>query len=177
MRFFFLLALCAVLLGGCQTGGADAAGLRLLDVETADDLMAEFDGLGARAVVVNVWATWCGPCIVEFPEFVRYDDAMEGRGVEVRFLSVDDPEIRDRVVAFLEERGWDEPAYLAQSQRVVQGLAMAGNSMWDGSIPISFILVDGKVRDGWIGATTYDLLAARVDRVLAAAPVDETAAR
>src|SRR5690606_24703478 len=113
----------------------------------------------------------------EFPELIRYDEAMEGRGVEVRFVSVDDPEIRDRVVAFLDERDWDEPAYLAQSQAVVQGLAAAGNSRWDGSIPISFVLVDGKVRDGWIGATTYDVLAARVDRVLAAAPVDETASR
>jgi thiol-disulfide isomerase/thioredoxin len=178
MRVLALLALPLVLLAGCRDGGgASTGGFRLIDVADVDRLAAGLDSTGARAVVVNVWATWCGPCIVEFPEFIRYDRTMDGEQVEVRFLSVDDPSVRPRVVQFLQERGWDEPAYLATSQDVVPGLFRGTGDFWDGSIPTSFIFVDGKVRDVWVGSTTYDLLAARVDRALAAPPADAAASR
>jgi thiol-disulfide isomerase/thioredoxin len=171
------LMLGAMLVAGCETGPAPpaAGGLRLVEVDDAEELVQALDSLTARAVVVNVWATWCGPCIVEFPEFIRYDGAMEDELVEVRFLSVDDPEVRARVVQFLQQRGWEETAYLATSQDVVEGLAFAARTMWDGSIPTTFILTDGKVRDMWVGTTTYGMLAARVDRVLGAPPADEAA--
>jgi hypothetical protein len=61
------------------------------------------------------------------------------------------------------------------NQDVVQGLAFAAHTVWDGSIPMTFILADGKVQDMWIGSTTYQLLSARVDRVLAAPPALEAA--
>jgi thiol-disulfide isomerase/thioredoxin len=173
-----VIALVAVLsLAACGPGSAPAApnAFRLIEVDDVEQLTRGLDSLDARAVVVNVWATWCGPCIVEFPEFVRYDAAMEEQGVQVRFLSVDDPSIRPRVVQFLQERGWDEPSYLAMSQDVVQGLSFAAHTIWDGSIPVTFVLVDGKVRDMWIGTTTYQLLAARVDRLLAAPPAEQAA--
>jgi thiol-disulfide isomerase/thioredoxin len=172
-----VVLVAATVLGGCRpaSGPAAAHSFRLVHVEDVQQLTDGLDSLAARAVVVNVWATWCGPCIQEFPEFIRYDGAMEDQLVEVRFLSVDDPSIRPRVVEFLRQRGWDEPSYLAMNQDVVQGLAFAAHTVWDGSIPMTFILADGKVQDMWIGSTTYQLLSARVDRVLAAPPALEAA--
>jgi thiol-disulfide isomerase/thioredoxin len=171
-------AVAAVLLGaGCGPASepASASAFRLINVSDVEELTDQLETAEARAVVVNVWATWCGPCIVEFPEFIRYDTEMEDEGVQVRFLSVDDPGIRPRVVQFLRERGWNEPSYLAMNQDVVQGLSFAAHTIWDGSIPVTFVLVDGKVRDMWVGTTTYQLLAARVDRVLAAPPAEQAA--
>jgi thiol-disulfide isomerase/thioredoxin len=173
MRLVLPITLLSVLmLSGCRAGGGTATtnSFRLIEVEDVEQLTDGLDSLTARAVVVNVWATWCGPCIAEFPEFIRYDGAMEDQLVEVRFLSVDDPSIRPRVIDFLQKRGWEEPSYLAMNQDVVQGLAFAAQTVWDGSIPMTFILVDGKVKDMWVGNTTYQLLASRVDRVLAAPP-------
>jgi thiol-disulfide isomerase/thioredoxin len=172
------VALAAVIAsGGCGRTSAPASpdAFRLLDVADVEELTTHLDSLEARAVVVNVWATWCGPCIVEFPEFMRFDTEMAEQGVEVRFLSVDDPAIRPRVVQFLRQRGWNEPSYLALSQDVVQGLSFGAHTIWDGSIPTTFVLVDGKVRDMWVGTTTYQLLAARVDRVLAPPPAEQAA--
>ncbi len=178
MRFFLPIALlAAVALAGCREGeGAGAANaFRLIEVHDVQELTDGLDSLTARAVVVNVWATWCGPCIAEFPEFIRYDGAMEDQLVEVRFLSVDDPTVRPRVIEFLRQRGWEEPSYLAMNQDVVQGLTFAAQTVWDGSIPMTFVLVGGKVQDMWIGNTTYELLASRVDRVLAAPPPAQAA--
>jgi thiol-disulfide isomerase/thioredoxin len=179
------LVLVGLLAGaGCRSdgAGADAAaeadGFQLVDVADYDALAERLDALGARAVVLNVWATWCGPCIAEFPELIRYDNAMDGEGVEVRFLSVDDPGERDRVLAFLREREWDEASYLAQTGDIVQPLSFAAGGPWDGSIPITFVLdADGIVRASWLGARPYDFVAAQVDRVLAAPPADQAAAR
>ncbi len=172
-----LLALFALAaLAGCRPSAPEGGGFHLNDVVDHDQFAASLDSTGARAVVVNVWATWCGPCVAEFPELVRYDRTMNGHGVEVRFLSVDNPDDRAQVVQFLQEHSWDEAAYLAADNSIVDALARDGGSTWDGSIPLTFIIADGKVRDGWIGAKTYDVIAGRVDRVLAdVRPSDETA--
>lgn len=163
-----MIAAVTAVAAGCRpaSGPGSPSAFRLVDVRDVEDLTGRLDSLDARVVVVNVWATWCGPCIVEFPEFMRYDEEMEGRGVQVRFLSVDDPAVRPRVVEFLRERGWSEPSYLATSQDVVQGLSFGLHTIWDGSIPTTFVLLDGKVRDMWVGTTTYEFLAMRVGSLL-----------
>src|SRR5512132_453152 len=42
---------------------------------------------GARAVVLNAWATWCAPCREEFPDLVRLERTYRDRGVRVVLLS------------------------------------------------------------------------------------------
>jgi len=45
-----------------------------------------------KIVVLNLWATWCGPCVMEFPELVRFERAYRSRGVAVIGLSMDEPQ-------------------------------------------------------------------------------------
>ncbi len=51
-----------------------------------DELQAQIDRLSGFPVVVNVWASWCGPCRVEFPDFQQVSAE---RGDEIAFLGVD----------------------------------------------------------------------------------------
>lgn len=44
----------------------------------------------APITLVNFWATWCPPCVEEFPAMIELQRQMEGKGVEVIFISVDD---------------------------------------------------------------------------------------
>ena len=53
------------------------------------DLPADFAG---RPLLVNVWASWCGPCIKEMPELDRFARAQGDGGVQVLGLALDDPQ-------------------------------------------------------------------------------------
>jgi peroxiredoxin len=71
----------------------DAVGLKAL---TAND--------SAKLRLVNIWATWCGPCQVEFPDLVAVYRMYRGRGLELATVSADPPEKSAPVLAFLKEQ-------------------------------------------------------------------------
>ena len=60
----------------------------LKDVNGASFKLADFFG---KVVVVNFWATWCGPCRREIPELVKLHKEFQSRGVEVIGLTSEDP--------------------------------------------------------------------------------------
>lgn len=57
-------------------------------VQKGDFRLADFDG---KVVVINIWASWCGPCRREIPEYERVRKSYEGRDVEFVALTTEDP--------------------------------------------------------------------------------------
>ena len=55
-------------------------------------------------LLVNVWATWCGPCVVEFPELVKMYRMYKGRDFDMLTISADKPSQHDKVLKFLQEQ-------------------------------------------------------------------------
>jgi peroxiredoxin len=78
-----------------------------VDVAPIDaDGVAALRKNGTKKVrLFNVWATWCGPCVAEFPELVTTAHKFGLRDFELITLSVDDPQQTARVKAFLEKQG------------------------------------------------------------------------
>jgi len=60
----------------------------LKDAKGASFKLADFFG---KVMVINLWATWCGPCRREIPELVKLHKEFHSRGVEMIGLSVEDP--------------------------------------------------------------------------------------
>jgi len=56
-----------------------------------------------KFMLVNFWATWCGPCITEFPDLQRTYRMYRGRQVDLVTVSSNDPSERDDVLAFLQK--------------------------------------------------------------------------
>src|SRR5436309_4814249 len=71
---------------------------------------------GAKVVLVNMWATWCGPCREEFPDIVKLAKKYRDQGLRVVFVSWDVDEAVTR--RFLAQQGVDFPSYIkADSER------------------------------------------------------------
>jgi cytochrome c biogenesis protein CcmG/thiol:disulfide interchange protein DsbE len=70
-----------------------------------DERIAELQG---HPVVVNKWASWCGPCRAEFPYF---QDQAAKRGEEIAFLGVDAQDDHDAALTFLESEPVPYPSY------------------------------------------------------------------
>jgi thiol-disulfide isomerase/thioredoxin len=105
----------------------------------------------------NVWATWCGPCVKEFPELVATSRKFGLRDFEFISISMDDPETLPEVKAFLEKynvvvpnklkpslkaEGRKGNAYVfneANSDALIQAL----DPEWPGPIPHTLVVAPG----------------------------------
>lgn len=166
-----LLVLLLATAVGCQpdasaeTAGGVADDATLIAVASAESLVDDLDGVDAEWVVLNFWATWCAPCRVEFPDFMRYDAEMEGEGVAVRFVSLDDPRDLDAVRTFLAEHDVDDPSYVYTGSGDVTSEL---NPFIGAALPITMIL-DGDriVRYSHVGLLQYPELRETVATVRA----------
>src|ERR1041384_5011802 len=103
----------AVVLAACTE--RRAAGPSVIPATSKNILLAVREP-GAKVVLVNMWATWCGPCREEFPDIVRLAKNYRDRGLRVVFVSWD----TDAAVTwrFLAKQGVDFPSYIkADSER------------------------------------------------------------
>ena len=166
-RVTALGAVCAVgfLLASCgQTKHVSIDNVHLSPVTSADVQKAIHDP-GAKAVLVNVWATWCGPCREEFPGLVRVAEKYNGQGLKVILVSADETNDVLTVKKFLANEGVDFPAYIKaeKDQAFIDGLA----KQWSGALPATFIYDGGgKLRDFWEGGVTFSVFEQKVVEAL-----------
>lgn len=73
-----------------------------------------------RPVLLNLWATWCGPCRAEIPELQRLHEEHEGEGFAVLGVSVDDPSAAAEIPKFLQEYGVTYPNVLDPEAKVAE---------------------------------------------------------
>ena len=80
----------------------------------------ESDGL----TVVNLWATWCGPCRKEMPEFVALSEGFQGKAVRFLAVSTDKMSDRDKVDAMVDE--WSLPFAVAHEPSINRAFQVTG---------------------------------------------------
>lgn len=102
--------------------------------------------LGGRPLLVNVWASWCGPCIEEMPELQRFASSQGGSGTQVVGIALDDTEaVRD----FLQRVPVDYPILVDAPGPADAGVRL-GNPA--GVLPYSVLVsADGRLLKQRIG--------------------------
>lgn len=93
-----------------------------------DGTTLDFNALEGKVVLINIWATWCPPCVAEMPNL---HDLYLDYGDRVEFLMVANDEV-DKVTAFLDRRKFEFPVYFESSLRP--------SELASKSIPTTFII-------------------------------------
>ncbi len=88
-------------LSGDNFKGKTAPGFELTSLDGKEVKLSDYRG---KAVLLNFWATWCGPCKIEMPWIVDLQNKYRGQGLEVIGVSMDDGG-RDNVQKFAQQMG------------------------------------------------------------------------
>ncbi len=111
----------------------DAAGVAKLLKQT---------GPRPKLTVINVWATWCGPCVAELPEFVTMNRMYRGRPFRLVTISLDDPEKQADALRVLKENHVAAANYVFKSSDR-DAFAEALDKEWPGPVPYTLVVAPG----------------------------------
>jgi peroxiredoxin len=96
--------------------------------------------------LINVWATWCGPCIVEFPDLVTMHRMYRHREFELITISADAPEDREQALRFLKKQESSARNYIFDGgpYELFDTLdAFTGGKLSSGALPYTVLIMPG----------------------------------
>jgi thiol-disulfide isomerase/thioredoxin len=119
------------------------------EMKSANGQPIKLSNYSGKVLLVNLWATWCGPCRRETPELVRLHKEYQARGVEMVGLSTEDPVASAQSVHdFVQQFQVDYQVGWATRDVAIALMQLTGRS----SIPQSFIITrDGRIKKQFIG--------------------------
>jgi peroxiredoxin len=113
-------------------------------LEALDGKTVHLSDLRGKAVLLNFWATWCGPCKIEMPWFVELQNQYASQGLQIVGVAMDDASKED-IAKFTKDMGVNYPILIGKE---------AVGDQYGGvpALPESFIIGrDGKIVDKILG--------------------------
>jgi len=118
---------------------AEPVSVEKIDAQGLGEILANSTG---KLRLVNVWATWCGPCMVEFSELITINRMYRGRDFELVTISADSPDKSDKVLQFLDNQEASCTNFLfARDDKYA--LIEAVDPAWPGSLPYTLLVKPG----------------------------------
>lgn len=168
-----LLALCLLLCCGCQEKTEDSEEPEVTTTEEQIDYATDFmvydregnavklSEMRGKPVVINFWATWCGPCKSELPAFQQ---AFETYGEDVQFMMVDmvsgRTETKAGAIEYVDGQGYTFPLYFDEDETAVVAYEIT-------AVPATFVInAEGELVESHVGAMDYAAIEALLQQVL-----------
>ena len=163
---FAAVFICFLIFQSCGNNSGSGSGennydeLSVISQEKLSKIISDRDG---KILFINVWATWCKPCVEEFPDLVRLYNNYE-KNIDFVSLSVDQLSDKESlVIPFLKEQNANFPAYLVDEQKTEEFINQL-NKEWSGAVPASFVYNEkGELVKFILGANEYKYFAGVID--------------
>ena len=116
-------------------------------------------------LLVNVWSTWCEPCVEEMPELLATARRYASRGLGIVLISADPPSQREEALTFLRAQHAPLPSWMKRGSD--DAFIEALHPAWTGALPATLLLDrERRVRRFIEGPVTGEMLAAAIDEML-----------
>jgi peroxiredoxin len=138
-------------------------------LQTLDGKKVSLSDYRGKAVLVNFWATWCGPCNIEMPWLVDLHKKYAAQGFEILGISMDDVGPKD-VAKFAQEKHVDYPILIGEDS---VGDAYGGIPFLPGNF---YIDRSGKIVDKGFGLKGKAEIEEDIQKIIASSPAQQSAA-
>ncbi|MEO6732088.1 MAG: redoxin domain-containing protein [Ferruginibacter sp.] len=92
--------------------------------------------------LINVWATWCGPCIIELPDFVNINRMYRGRDFEMATICADRPAKKARALEILTRLQVSSANYIFNADDIYKLIELV-DPKWQGALPYTLLVEPG----------------------------------
>ncbi|MEO6437433.1 MAG: redoxin domain-containing protein [Tepidisphaeraceae bacterium] len=119
---------------------AEPVAIESIDAAGVKDLAANKDSKKYR--LINVWATWCGPCVAELPELVEMNRMYRKRPFELITISMDEPDQKSAALEMLKQQKVATKNFLytgGDKDKLVNAL----DPKWEGPVPFTALIAPG----------------------------------
>ncbi len=118
-----------------------------------------------KVLFFNFWATWCKPCVEEFPDIMKINSEYKDKDFKLIFVTLDFGEdLAVQTKKFLKKMNVDFTTYYNAFKKD-EDLINYMDKKWDGGIPGTFIFSkDGKLKKSFIGKTEYSEFKEVIDK-------------
>jgi peroxiredoxin len=113
-----------------------------LDSTDEDGLKNLLKNNSGKLRLINVWATWCGPCVTEFPDFIAINRMYGERDFEFISISADNPAQKNKALQFLKKSQASGKNYIFNSDDKYK-LIDAIDPKWQGALPYTLLIEPG----------------------------------
>lgn len=155
-RFRYVFhAIGGMVLGWALIAGQTAAGSNWqLPTVTDKGIKSLVEKSKGKVLLLHFWATWCPPCLEEFPALVKIHTTYKSKGLEVIGVSMNDRSEMKDVQDFLRDHNPSFPMYLAGT--VDDSFYQSIDKRWSSELPLTLIYdKEGKLRYFHNDARTY----------------------
>lgn len=169
--FLFLLVLVMGGYMGYQVYTGESRGVfpykKGVNYISAEDFLSHMMSEGGHVHLVNLWATWCEPCVKEIPDLLRLQNEFYEKGLRVHFISMDEPPLKGKVHEFISELGYEKPYSWMKSPEAPQFLTRLSGGSPLAVLPQTLVF-SGPTQpvDVWGGILSYDEMLLEVRAIL-----------
>ena len=120
----------------------------------AQDIKSLVQENKGKVVVVNFWATWCPPCVKEFPDIIKLYQNYQPKGVEVIAVSMNEPDEMEDIKEFIDK--YKPPFSIYRAASAEEAFYQEFDKDWFGQMPTTVIYdTTGKVSHLHMNPITY----------------------